>query len=154
MHHRHAVVVQDLATQWTQGCTSEYAALQVRVFLPLLASEVGVHVFGIFCSFGFSRDRHCHGTGKCPHRLSSDELLRVAVPSQLRVSLHAWRLPGRFKTASELCRRCSTPQHATRRTTHIHANISNKHTNTTKTITHQPQHGGGRRRRCACPCRR
>ena len=54
------------------------------------------------------------------HVDSSDELSRVAVPSQLRVSLHAWRLPRRFKTASESCRRCSTPQHATRRTTHTY----------------------------------
>ena len=68
--------------------------------------------FSIFCSFEFSRDRQCYGTRKCPHRLSSDELLRVAVPSQSRVSLHAWRLPRRFKNASELCRRCSTPPHA------------------------------------------
>ena len=30
--------------------------------------------FCIFCSFEFSRDRYCHGTRKCPHRLSSDKL--------------------------------------------------------------------------------
>ena len=65
-----------------------------------------------FCSLEFSRDRHCHGTRKCPHRLSSEKLLRVAVPSQLRVSLHAWRLLRRFKNASKLWRRCSTPPHA------------------------------------------
>ena len=33
---------------------------------------------------------------------SSDKPLRVAVPSQLRVSLHAWPLPRRFKNASTL----------------------------------------------------
>ena len=92
----------------TLRCKNEF-------FAPIGArhpSEVGVFFWGICCSFEFSRDRHCHGTGKCPHRLSSDELLRVAVPSQLRVSLHAWQLPRRFKNASELWRRCSTPQHA------------------------------------------
>ena len=52
-----------------------------------------------FCSFRLSRDRHCHGTRKRPHRLSSDKLLRVAVPSQLRVNLHAWRIRRRFKNA-------------------------------------------------------
>ena len=71
-------------------CSAKYAALQVRVFLPLLGpanpSEVGVLFFGILCSFEFSRDRHCHGTRKCPHRLSSDKLLRVAVPSQWRTN--------------------------------------------------------------------
>ena len=36
---------------------------------------------------------------------SSDKLLRVAVPGQLRVSLHAWRLPRRFKNASDSCRK-------------------------------------------------
>ena len=69
-------------------------------FAARTPSEVGDLLFGIFCSFEFSRDRHSHGTRKCPHRLSSDKLLRVAVPSQLRVSLHAWRLPRRNKNAS------------------------------------------------------
>ena len=65
-------------------------ALQVGVFLPLWGtanpSEVGVHVFCIFCSFEFNRDRQCHGTRKCLHRLSSDKLLRVVVPSQRRTN--------------------------------------------------------------------
>ena len=85
---------------------------------PANPSEVGVRFFGICCSFEFSRDRHCHETRKCPHRLSSDKLIRLAVPSQLRVSLHAWRLPRRFKNASKLWRRCSTPQHTRHRATH------------------------------------
>ena len=86
-----------------------------RFFLrkrPANPSEVGVHFFGIFCSFEFSRDRHCNGTRKCPQRLSTDKLVRVAVPSQLRANLHTWRLPRTFKNASELGRRCSTPHHA------------------------------------------
>ena len=31
---------------------------------PANPAEVGVHFFDIFCSSGFSRDRHCHGTHK------------------------------------------------------------------------------------------
>ena len=105
-----------------------------------------------FCSFEFSRDRQCHGTRKCPRRLSSDKLLRVAVPSQLRVSLHSWRLLRRFKNASELWRRCSTPQHAQRARPRTYIPTSTTGTPTeqhiTKPSTLQPQHGRGRRRRC------
>ena len=36
---------------------------------PANPSEVGVFFFPFFCSFEFSRDRHCHGTRKCPHGL-------------------------------------------------------------------------------------
>ena len=42
--------------------------------------------FRYFCSFEFSRDRQCHGTRKCPHRLSSNELSRVDVPRQWRTN--------------------------------------------------------------------
>ena len=57
-------------------------------FLPLQGpatpSEVGVLVSVFFCSFDFCRDRQCRGTRKCPHRVSSDKLLRSVVPSQWR----------------------------------------------------------------------
>ena len=54
---------------------------------PANPSEVGVCFFwGIFCSFESGVGRHCHGTRKCPHRLSSDKLLRSAVPSQWRTN--------------------------------------------------------------------
>ena len=83
----------------------------------------------VFCSIDFGRDRHCHGTRKCPHRLSCDKLIRVVVPSQLRVSLHAWRFSRRFQNASELWRRCSTPQHHIQDLTNTHTNISNRYSN-------------------------
>ena len=47
--------------------------------------KLGLFFSAFFCGFEFS--------------LSSVKLLRVAVPSQLRVSLHAWPLPWRFKNA-------------------------------------------------------
>ena len=90
-----------------------------------------------FCSFVFCRDRQCHGTRKCPHRLSSDTLLRSAVPSQLRVSLHAWRLPRRFKNASELWGRCSTPQHAQHAGPYTHAY---QHQQQAQTQSNTPQY--------------
>ena len=52
---------------------------------PANPSEVGVLFFCIFCSFDFCRDRQCHGTRNV-HRLSSDKLLRSAVPSQWRTN--------------------------------------------------------------------
>ena len=133
-------------------CSEEYAARHFGRFLPRKGpanpSEVGVHVSCIFCSFEFSRDRDCHGTRTCPHGPSSDKLLRVAVASQLRVSLHAWRLPRRFKNESELWRRCSTPQYNTQDHTHIHTNISKRHTNRAthhknKTCTRRSMEKGG-----------
>ena len=114
--------------------------------------------FLFFRSFEFSRDRQCHGTRKCPHRLSSDKLLRVAVPSQWRTNTCDCRLPKRCKNASKLRRRCSTPQHAQHARPHTYIPTSTTGTpteqQTTKPSTRQPQHGGGRRRRCAwrlCP---
>ena len=79
-------------------------------------------------------------------------------PSQSRVSLRTWRLPRRFKNASELWRRCSTPQHAQHAGPHTYiptlATGTPTEQHTTKPSTRQPQHGGGRRLRRAwrlCP---
>ena len=110
--------------------SAEDAALQVRVFLPLEGpanpSQVGVHFFGIFCSFEFSRDRQCHGTRKCPHRLSSDKLLHVVVPEPIEGQI------TRVK-ASEALQECvgivATLQHT-------HAQHAGPHTHT---YQHQQQ---------------
>ena len=53
---------------------------------PAKPLEVGVNCFDIFVSFEFSRDRHCHAGRKCRHRVSSDNLLRVAVRIQWRTN--------------------------------------------------------------------
>ena len=99
--------------------SAEYAARQVRGFAPTGGRQPlsWSPFFCIFCSFDFSRDRQCHGTRKCPHRLPSDKLSHVVVPEPIE---------GQYTrvAASE-----ARPQHSTRRTTHVHANISNKHTN-------------------------
>ena len=64
-----------------------------------------------------------------------------------------------FQTASRMRRIMATllrfTARITRSITHVHTNINNLHTNRAthqKPITHQLQHGGGRRRRFACPC--
>ena len=58
--------------------SAEYVARHFFGFSPRQGpanpSGVGVHFFGINCSFECSRDRHCHGTRKCPYTLSSDKL--------------------------------------------------------------------------------
>ena len=98
--------------------------------------------FRFFCSFEFSRERHFHGTGKCPHTLSSDKLVRVVVPSQLRVNLHASRLPRRFENASESWRRCSTPLHGQHAGPHLymptHQQQAHQQSNTPQRQNHAP----------------
>ena len=120
-----------------------------EVFLrngPANPSEVGVYFSAFFAALNLAVIDtvmgHVNVHIDC-------KLFRVAVPSQLSVSLHAWPLPRRFKNASKLWRRCSTPQHAQHARPHAYIPTSPTGTptqqHTTKTITHQPQHGGRRR---------
>ena len=122
--------------------SEEYAAGYFGRFFPRKGAHQPLRSwsqsFRIFGSFELSRDRHCHGTRKCPHGLSSDKLLHVAAPSQLRVSLHAWRLPRCFKSASESWRRCSTPQHAQHAGPHTYMPTSA--TGTPTRATHHKSH--------------
>ena len=112
-------VLGELDVEKVFWLSAEYAARHLRRFVapqkgPANSSEVGVHYSGIFA----------HVTRNCPHGQSSDKLLRVAVPSQLLASLHAWRLSRRFKNVSKLWRCCSTPTaRTTRRTTHTYYHL-------------------------------
>ena len=122
------------------------------------AQKLESFFFDIFCGFELCRDRQCHGTRNCPRRLSSDKLLRVAVPNQLRVSLHARR-----RGASRMRRNCgdAAAHRSTHNTqapyTHTYQHQQQAHQQSStpqKQNMHQAQHGGGRRRRCAWrPCR-
>ena len=56
--------------------------------------------FSLFSMSLTAAHAHLFRPSQRGHGLSSYKLLRVAVPSKLRVSLHAWRLPRRFKNAS------------------------------------------------------
>ena len=113
--------------------SEEYAARHFGRFLPrktpLSPSEVGALFFFFFSAFCAALNLAVIDTVMGHENAHTDchfdKLLRVAVPSQLRVSLHVRRPPRRFKNA--------TLQHTTartrRRTTHIHTNITNRHTN-------------------------
>ena len=99
------------------NCSEEYAARHFfMVFLPVKGPPTPQKLESIFSTFFATLNSAVIDTvlgRKCPHRLSSEKRLLVAVQSHLRVSLHAWWLPRRFESASKLWRRCSTPQHGT-----------------------------------------
>ena len=88
----HKTAVTSETSEDYAACPAKGARQPVRSWSPFFSS--------FFCSLDFSSHWQCHGTFQCPHRLSSDELLRVAVPGQLRGSSHAWRLLRRFRNAS------------------------------------------------------
>ena len=94
----------------------------------------------------FSRDRQCHETRESPHR-----------PSSLYVSSGEPTLAADVcQSASRMRRNCgdAVAHHSTHNTKHhtrtySRQQLAHKQSNTTKRITHQPQRGRRRRRRCA-----
>ena len=134
--------------------SEEYAAGYFGRFFPRKGAHQPLRSwsqsFRIFCSFELSRDRHCHGTRKCPHGLSSDKLSRVAAPSR-GGSRGASRVRRNYGDAAAHHSTHNTQDHTHTCQHQQQAHQQEQHT--TNPITHQPQQGGGRRRRCAWrPC--
>ena len=133
------VLAFETIAETMRGLTHGSAEHAVRHFgrcLPLKTPPPPLKLesifLGIFCSFEFSRYRHCHGTRKCPHRLSSDKLLRVAVRIQ-------WQA---LQECVEIMATLHNTQHRTR--THQPQQLAHKERNAPQPITHQPQHEEGR----------
>ena len=104
-------------------------------------SKVGVHFFSIFCNFEFSSDRHCHGTRKCPHRLS-------CYASLYRASWGSVYTRGCSRGASRMRRNYgdAAAHHSTHNTQdHTHTYIPTSHTEQCTTKTKHEQGAAWRR---------